>query len=264
MTDLVSGREDLSDVNMIVFVGGFSNSDVLGSGKGWAGSFVFNEKAKTALDKFYKREDTLSLGVCNGCQVAMELGVIYPEMGDDHPKMKHNATGKFESAFIDVVIEENETVLFKSLSGSRLGIWLAHGEGRFELPGSASDYVIPVKYAYDTFPGNPNGSDFAAAAVASKDGRHVAIMPHLERSLFSWNWPHNREIKGMDVTPWMEPFANAREWIKEKVKGVLAVGFWLLAFGFWLLAFGFWLLAFGCWLLAGPNLLRGKWVTFFK
>ncbi len=217
MTDLVSGREDLSDVNMIVFVGGFSNSDVLGSGKGWAGSFVFNEKAKTALDKFYKREDTLSLGVCNGCQVAMELGVIYPEMGDDHPKMKHNATGKFESAFIDVVIEENETVLFKSLSGSRLGIWLAHGEGRFELPGSASDYVIPVKYAYDTFPGNPNGSDFGAAAVASKDGRHVAIMPHLERSLFSWNWPHNREIKGMDVTPWMEPFANAREWIKEKV-----------------------------------------------
>jgi phosphoribosylformylglycinamidine synthase len=218
MTDLVSGREDLADINMIVFVGGFSNSDVLGSGKGWAGSFVFNEKAKTALDNFYKRADTLSLGVCNGCQVAMELGVIYPEMGDAHPKMKHNTTGKFESAFIDVVIEENETVLFKSLSGSRMGIWLAHGEGRFELPGAASDYIIPVKYAYEQFPGNPNGSDFAAAAVSSKDGRHVAIMPHLERSLFSWNWPHNREIKDMDVTPWMEPFANAREWIKAKLK----------------------------------------------
>ncbi|MEP4533681.1 MAG: phosphoribosylformylglycinamidine synthase [Cyclobacteriaceae bacterium] len=216
MTDLVSGREDLSDVNMIVFVGGFSNSDVLGSGKGWAGSFVFNEKAKTALDNFYKREDTLSLGVCNGCQVAMELGLIYPKMGDSHPKMQHNSSGKFESAFVDVVIEENETVMFKSLSGSRLGIWLAHGEGRFQLPGNSTDYIIPVKYAYDEFPGNPNGSDFSAAAVASKDGRHVAIMPHLERSLFPWNWPHKDGLAGAEVSPWMEPFANAREWIKNQ------------------------------------------------
>ncbi len=214
MTDLVSGREDLSDVNMIVFVGGFSNSDVLGSGKGWAGSFVFNEKAKSALDNFYKRSDTLSLGVCNGCQVAMELGLIYPEMGENHPKMQHNSSGKFESAFVDVVIGENETVMFKSLSGSRLGIWMAHGEGRFQLPGKAEDYIIPVKYAYDSFPGNPNGSDFSAAAVASKDGRHVAIMPHLERSLFTWNWPNNREFDGAEVSPWMEPFANAKKWIK--------------------------------------------------
>ncbi|MFY0600850.1 MAG: phosphoribosylformylglycinamidine synthase [Cyclobacteriaceae bacterium] len=216
MTDLVSGREDLSDVNMIVFVGGFSNSDVLGSGKGWAGSFIFNDKAKTALDNFYKREDTLSLGVCNGCQVAMELGLIYPEMGDAHPKMEHNSSGKFESAFVDVVIEENETVMFKSLCGSRLGIWLAHGEGKFNLPGTSEDYIIPVRYAYDEFPGNPNGSDLGAAAVASKDGRHVAIMPHLERSLFPWNWPHNREIIEAEVSPWMEPFANAREWIKNQ------------------------------------------------
>ncbi|WP_258104841.1 phosphoribosylformylglycinamidine synthase [Marinoscillum sp. MHG1-6] len=214
MTDLVSGREDLSDVNMIVFVGGFSNSDVLGSGKGWAGSFVFNEKAKTALDNFYKRKDTLSLGVCNGCQVAMELGVIYPEMGESHPKMKHNSSRKFESAFVDVVIEDNETIMFGSLSGTRLGIWLAHGEGRFDLPGNAADYVIPVKYAYDQFPGNPNGSDFSAAAVASRDGRHVAIMPHLERSLFPWNWPNNKALSGMDVSPWMEPFVNAFKWIK--------------------------------------------------
>jgi phosphoribosylformylglycinamidine synthase len=214
MTDLVSGREDLSGVNMIVFVGGFSNSDVLGSGKGWAGSFVFNEKAKAALDNFYQRKDTLSLGVCNGCQVAMELGLIYPEMGENHPKMHHNSSGKFESAFIDVIVEENETIMFKSLAGSRLGIWLAHGEGRFLLPGNASDYIIPVKYAYDAFPGNPNQSDFSAAAVASKDGRHVAIMPHLERSLFAWNWPNNRDFKDAEVSPWMEPFANAREWIK--------------------------------------------------
>lgn len=213
MTDLIAGREDLSDVQFIVFVGGFSNSDVLGSGKGWAGSFVFNPKAKKALDHFYARENTLSLGVCNGCQVAMELGVIYPELGENHPRMHHNASGKFESAFVDVIVQKNNSVMFGSMSGSRLGIWMAHGEGQFKLPGKESDYLIPVKYAYEQFPGNPNGSDFAAAAVSSKDGRHVAIMPHLERSLFPANWPNNRMIISEEISPWMIPFANAREWV---------------------------------------------------
>ena len=214
MTDLISGREDLSEVNMIVFVGGFSNSDVLGSAKGWAGSFLFNEKAKAALDAFYAREDTLSLGVCNGCQLMMELGLIYPEMGEQHPRMHHNSSGKFESAFINVDVLDNNTVMFGSLSNSKLGIWLAHGEGRFMLPGQPEDYNIPVKYSYESFPGNPNGSDFATAAVASNDGRHVAIMPHLERSIFPWNWAHNEEIKDNEVSIWIEPFVNARDWIK--------------------------------------------------
>jgi len=213
MTDLIAGREDLSDVNMIVFVGGFSNSDVLGSAKGWAGSFIFNEKAKAALDNFYKREDTLSLGVCNGCQVMMELGVIYPELGDAHPRMHHNISGKFESAFVNVDVLENNTVMFGSLANCQLGIWLAHGEGRFVLPGKPQDYNIPVKYTYEAFPGNPNGSDFATASVASKDGRHVAIMPHLERTIFPWNWAHNEPIKGDEVSVWIEPFVNARKWI---------------------------------------------------
>jgi len=214
MTDLISGGEDLSEVNMIVFVGGFSNSDVLGSAKGWAGSFLFNEKAKAALDAFYAREDTLSLGVCNGCQLMMELGLIYPEMGEQHPRMHHNSSGKFESAFINVDVLDNNTVMFGSLSNSKLGIWLAHGEGRFMLPGQPEDYNIPVKYTYESFPGNPNGSDFATAAVASNDGRHVAIMPHLERSIFPWNWAHNEEIKDNEVSIWIEPFVNARDWIK--------------------------------------------------
>ncbi len=214
MTDLISGREDLSEVNMIVFVGGFSNSDVLGSAKGWAGSFLFNEKAKAALDAFYAREDTLSLGVCNGCQLMMELGLIYPELGEQHPRMHHNSSGKFESAFINVDVLDNNTVMFGSLSNSKLGIWLAHGEGRFMLPGQPEDYNIPVKYTYESFPGNPNGSDFATAAVASNDGRHVAIMPHLERSIFPWNWAHNEEIKDNEVSIWIEPFVNARDWIK--------------------------------------------------
>jgi len=215
MTDLISGREDLSGVNFIAFVGGFSNSDVLGSAKGWAGSFKFNEKAKQALDNFYAREDTLSLGVCNGCQLMMELDLIYPEQ-KDHPKMQHNAGGKFECSFLNVDIEENTTVLLGSLAGSRLGIWMAHGEGKFDLP-NETDYSIPVKYSYDEFPGNPNGSSFAAAALSSKDGRHLAIMPHLERSLFPWNWADKRELEGSEVSPWMEPFVNAKNWVKDRI-----------------------------------------------
>ncbi len=217
MTDLASGREDLKDVNMIVFVGGFSNSDVLGSAKGWAGSFIFNERAKRALDSFYDRDDTLSLGVCNGCQLMMELEKVYPSMAD-HPKMEFNASGKFESAFVNVDILPNNSVLFSTMVGSRLGIWLAHGEGRFVLPGDESDYLIPVKYSYSEFPGNPNGSDFGAAAVCSENGRHVAIMPHLERSIFPWNWAHYEDKMSHEVSPWIEPFVNARNWVKEKTK----------------------------------------------
>lgn len=214
MTDLVSGREDLSDVNLIVFVGGFSNSDVLGSAKGWAGAFLYNPKAKQALDNFYKREDTLSLGVCNGCQLVMELGLLYPEW-KDHPKMNHNGSGKFESTFINVTVPQNNSVMLKSLSGARLGTWVAHGEGRFALPNDKSLYQVAAEYSQPEYPGNPNDSDFAVAALCSNDGRHLAIMPHLERSLFAWNWPYYpNERKGDEVSPWIEVFVNAREWVK--------------------------------------------------
>ncbi len=214
MTDLITGREDLTEVNMIVFVGGFSNSDVLGSAKGWAGSFLFNEKAKSALDNFYAREDTLSLGVCNGCQLMMELNLLYPERGDTHPKMHYNISGKFECAFTGVEIKETNTIMLKSMVGSKLGIWLAHGEGRFILE-DESNYSIPVKYTQEEFPGNTNGSDFATAALSSKDGRHLAIMPHLERTLFPWNWPYKPGLEEAEVSPWMEPFKNAFDWVKD-------------------------------------------------
>jgi phosphoribosylformylglycinamidine synthase len=214
MTDLVSGREDLLDVNMIVFVGGFSNSDVLGSAKGWAGAFLYNPKAKQALDNFYNRKDTLSLGVCNGCQLMMELGLVYPEW-KDHPKMHHNGSQKFESIFVNLTIPQNNSVMLKSLSGSRLGAWIAHGEGKFILPQDKSLFQVAAEFSHPEYPGNPNDSDFGVAALSSKDGRHLAIMPHIERSLFPWNWgyyPSNR--KGDEVSPWMEAFTNAREWIK--------------------------------------------------
>lgn len=216
MTDLISGRETLEDVNLIVFVGGFSNSDVLGSAKGWAGAFLFNPKAKEALDNFYARKDTLSLGVCNGCQLMMELGLVTPTH-KKNPEMLHNESGKFESNFLTVDILENTSVMLRSLSNAQLGVWVAHGEGKFKFPHEEAKYNIVAKYSYSQYPGNPNGSDYNTAAVASSDGRHLAMMPHLERSILPWQWAHYPERKD-EVSPWIQAFVNAREWVIKSLK----------------------------------------------
>lgn len=218
MTDLVSGRETLDDVNMIVFCGGFSNSDVLGSAKGWAGAFLFNPKAKEALDRFYAREDTLSLGVCNGCQLMVELNLINPEH-KERAHMLHNDSHKFESAFVGVTVPTNRSVMFGSLSGDKLGIWVAHGEGKFSLPLPEDDYNVVLKYSYDSYPGNPNGSDYSVAGICSADGRHLAMMPHLERAFYPWQcayYPADRRAD--EVTPWIEAFVNARRWVEAHKK----------------------------------------------
>ncbi len=214
VTDLMDGRETLEDVNMIVFVGGFSNSDVLGSAKGWAGAMLYSPKAKEALDKFYARKDTLSLGVCNGCQAMVALGVVTPDHAE-MPRMQHNDSHKYESNFVGITIaKENNSVLLNSLGGSTLGIWVSHGEGKFSLPYAENQYNIPAKYAYDAYPANPNGSDYNAAAICSADGRHLAIMPHPERALRPWNWAWYPEDRAADeVSPWIEAFVNARDWI---------------------------------------------------
>ncbi|MCH5310626.1 MAG: phosphoribosylformylglycinamidine synthase [Prevotella sp.] len=211
MTDLISGRETLEDINMIVFCGGFSNSDVLGSAKGWAGAFLFNPKAKEALDKFYARKDTLSLGICNGCQLMVELGLT----GAKGAKMLHNDSHKFESEFVSLTIPENNSVMFGSLSGNKLGLWVAHGEGKFHLPEAESTYNVVAKYNYHGYPANPNGSAYDVAGLCSADGRHLAMMPHLERAIFPWQcawYPANR--RNDEITPWVEAFVNARKWIE--------------------------------------------------
>jgi phosphoribosylformylglycinamidine synthase len=218
MTDLISGRETLSDISMIVFVGGFSNSDVLGSAKGWAGAFRYNDKARKSLENFYKRTDTLSLGVCNGCQVMAELGLIYPEH-KEMPKLLLNKSHKFESAFLGVKILKNNSVMLKDLEGMELGIWVAHGEGQFSFPYPESEYNIPMKFSHHAYPANPNGSDYDVAGLSSSDGRHLVMMPHLERAYFPWQcayYPASR--KKDDVTPWIKAFVNARKWIEEKKK----------------------------------------------
>lgn len=218
MTDLISGRETLEDINMIVFCGGFSNSDVLGSAKGWAGAFLYNPKAKAALDNFYAREDTLSLGICNGCQLMVELDLINPEF-TRKAHMLHNDSHKFESEFVGLIIPMNRSVMFGSLSGNKLGIWVAHGEGKFSLPYPEDKYNVIAKYSYDEYPGNPNGSDYSVAGICSADGRHLAMMPHLERAIFPWQnawYPADRRAD--EVTPWMEAFVNARKWVEAHKK----------------------------------------------
>ncbi|MCI6461369.1 MAG: phosphoribosylformylglycinamidine synthase [Prevotella sp.] len=215
MTDLITGRETLDDINMIVFCGGFSNSDVLGSAKGWAGAFLYNPKAKEALDRFYSRPDTLSLGICNGCQLMVELGLVGNEDVKAKAHMLHNNSHKFESEFISLTIPQNNSVMFGSLSGNKLGIWVAHGEGKFSLPDTEDKYSIVAKYNYAGYPGNPNGSDYNVAGICSRDGRHLAMMPHLERALFPWQnawYPLDR--RNDEVTPWIEAFVNARLWIE--------------------------------------------------
>ena len=214
MTDLASGRETLEDVNMIVFCGGFSNSDVLGSAKGWAGGFLYNEKAKKAIENYYARPDTLSMGICNGCQLMAELGLVYPEHAQKH-KMVHNDSHKFESNFVTLEIPKNHSVMFGSLSGTKLGVWVAHGEGKFQFPYEESAYHIVAKYNYEGYPANPNGSPWSVAGVCSQDGRHLAMMPHPERALFPWQcgyYPADRQAD--EVTPWIEGFVNARKWIE--------------------------------------------------
>lgn len=217
MTDLIEGRETLEDIQFIGAVGGFSNSDVLGSAKGWAGAFLYNEKANTALKNFFARPDTMSVGICNGCQLFMELEMINPEH-EVHGKMHHNTSQKHESNFISVKVQENNSIMLSGLAGTTLGVWISHGEGKFKLPYGEDQYNIVAKYAYDAYPANPNGSDYNTAMMCDKTGRHLVTMPHIERSVFPWNWAHYPSGRKDEVTPWISAFINARKWCEANKK----------------------------------------------
>lgn len=212
MTDLISGRETLEDIQFLGAVGGFSNSDVLGSAKGWAGAIKYNEKANKVIKAFFARPDTLSVGICNGCQLFMELDLINPEH-KTHGKMTYNDSNKHESNFTSVHIQENNSVMLSSLAGSTLGVWISHGEGKFSLPQPENQYDIVAKYGYKTYPANPNGSDFNTAMLCDKTGRHLVTMPHIERSTFPWNWAHYPTDRNDEVSPWLEAFINAKDWV---------------------------------------------------
>ncbi|MEX0359496.1 MAG: phosphoribosylformylglycinamidine synthase subunit PurQ, partial [Allomuricauda sp.] len=214
MTDLISGRETLEDIQFLGAVGGFSNSDVLGSAKGWAGAIKYNEKANKVINNFFARPDTLSIGICNGCQLFMELDLINPDH-ETHGRLTYNDSGKHESNFTSVKIQDNNSVMLGSLAGSTLGVWISHGEGKFSLPHSEDQYDIVAKYGYEGYPANPNGSDFNTAMLCDKTGRHLLTMPHIERSTFPWNWAHYPKDRNDEVSPWLQAFINAREWVEE-------------------------------------------------
>ncbi|MGB5360243.1 MAG: phosphoribosylformylglycinamidine synthase, partial [Eudoraea sp.] len=215
MTDLITGRETLEDIQFIGAVGGFSNSDVLGSAKGWAGAFKYNEKARQSLLNFFGRTDTLSVGICNGCQLFMELELVNPEH-EVHGKMTFNNSHKHESSFTSVKIEDNNSVMLSSLAGTTLGVWISHGEGKFSLPLTEANYDIVAKYGYSEYPSNPNGSDFNTAMMCDKTGRHLVTMPHIERSIFPWNWAYYPKDRNDQISPWLEAFTNARKWIEKQ------------------------------------------------
>lgn len=216
LTDLATGRETLDDIDFAVFCGGFSNSDVLGSAKGWAAGILHNDRARSAINRFYDRPDTLSLGICNGCQLMAHLGLLYPDHTERHALL-HNRSHKFESSFVTLDIPQNDSVMLGSLSGARIGVWVAHGEGRFDFPYEEARYRIAARYSYDSYPANPNGSQWGVAALTSADGRHLAMMPHPERSIFPWQCAHYPADRRQDeVTPWMQAFVNARRWVESK------------------------------------------------
>ena len=143
----------------------------------------------------------------------VELGLL----GAKDARMLHNDSHKFESGFISLQIPENKSVMFGSLSGSKLGIWVAHGEGKFSLPQPESAYNVVAKYNYHGYPANPNGSDYDVAGICSADGRHLCMMPHLERAIFPWqNAWYSYRRRHDEVTPWIEAFVNARKWIEQR------------------------------------------------
>ncbi len=231
MTDLLQGRVRLEQFRGVVFVGGFSYADVLDSAKGWAASIRFNKKVWEQFEKFYNRPDTFSLGVCNGCQLMALLGWVPWKgiAGELQPRFIHNKSGRFESRFSTVKIMKTPSIMFKDMENSVLGIWVAHGEGLAYFPDKkifdeCEFGLAPVRYVDDdrkiteAYPFNPNGSPAGIAGLCSPDGRHLAMMPHPERSVLTWQWgwlPEDLK-KSLKASPWLRMFQNAREWSEKK------------------------------------------------
>jgi phosphoribosylformylglycinamidine synthase len=228
MSDLLAGRVTLDGFRGIAFVGGFSYADVLDSAKGWAGVIRFNDGLWRQFEEFYDRPDTFSLGVCNGCQLLALLGwVPWRGIGEQtQPRFIRNKSGRFESRFATVQIQHSPAIMLRGMEGATLGIWVAHGEGRVLFPDSTlllsveTEHLAPLRFVDDdgqvteTYPFNPNSSDHGITALCSPDGRHLAMMPHPERTVFKWNWGWMPEDwkRDLQVSPWLRMFQNAREW----------------------------------------------------
>jgi phosphoribosylformylglycinamidine synthase len=231
MTDLLAGRVELERFRGLVAVGGFSYADVLDSAKGWAGVIRFSDRLAAQFERFAARPDTFSLGVCNGCQLLALLGWVPWRglAGVEQPRFVHNASGRFESRFATVAVLDSPALMLRGMASSRLGIWVAHGEGRALFPTAAvrdrvlADGLAPLRYvddagaATEAYPFNPNGSPHGVAALCSPDGRHLAMMPHPERVFVRWQWPWLPAAwrESLAASPWLQLFQNARRWCEE-------------------------------------------------
>jgi phosphoribosylformylglycinamidine synthase len=231
MTDLIEERVALDDFRGVVFVGGFSYADVLDSAKGWAGAIRFNQNVWEQFQAFYHRSDTFSFGVCNGCQLMALIGWVPWTLDDPtcQPRLIHNESNRFESRFSTVKILSSPAIMLRDMQDSELGVWVAHGEGKFFFPDSAVfDKTLdtgraPIRYIDDNreitelYPFNPNGSPLGIAALCSQDGRHLAMMPHPERTFLKWQWPWMPETlkNTLAASPWLKLFQNARQWCDE-------------------------------------------------
>lgn len=230
MSDLLEGRIDLDQFQGIIFAGGFSYMDVFDSAKGWAGTILFNEKLREMFDRFYAREDTFSLGVCNGCQLMALLGWVPWKgiAGEKQPRFVHNTSGRFESRWAQVEVLPSPSVLLAGMEGTKLGVWVAHGEGLLVYPDqsvaqevserklSPLAFIDPQGDRTEVYPYNPNGSPLGITALCSPDGRHLAMMPHPERCFRLWQWPWMpNSWKSLEASPWLRMFQNARNWCME-------------------------------------------------
>jgi phosphoribosylformylglycinamidine synthase len=233
VSDLLAGRIELERFRGLAAVGGFAYADVLDAAKGWAGTIRHNRQLWSQFQAFLDRPDTFSLGVCNGCQLLALLGWV-PWRGLDEtvqPRFIRNLSGRFESRFATVIVEPSPAIMLRGMAGSALGIWSAHGEGRalFPDPGVLEEVeaqqLAPIRFvddageATETYPFNPNGSPRGIASLCSKDGRHLAMMPHPERTVALWQWGWlPRAWRGLGESPWLRMFQNAREWCEERTE----------------------------------------------
>ncbi|NPA71635.1 MAG: phosphoribosylformylglycinamidine synthase [Gammaproteobacteria bacterium] len=220
MTDVLSGKVTFTDFKGLVACGGFSYGDVLGAGRGWANSILFNPKARAEFEGFFQREDTFTLGVCNGCQMLSNLKEIIPG-AQSWPAFVRNESEQFEARFSQVEIQASPSIMLKGMEGTRIPVAVAHGEGRMDFgAGSAADVagLVGVKYvdatgqATEAYPYNPNGTVDGMTGLTTTDGRVTIMMPHPERVFRAVqnSWAPD---EWQEDAPWMRLFRNARKWV---------------------------------------------------
>ena len=231
MTDLLAGRVSLEGFRGLAAVGGFSYADVPESAKGWAATILFNERLKKMFDDFYSRPDTFSLGVCNGCQLFALLGWV-PWQGIapvDQPRFVRNVSGRFESRWSTVKVLNSRAIMLRGMENLVFGIHVAHGEGRLQFPDNtihakvigeglaALAFVDDEGRPTEKYPFNPNGSPAGLTGLCSGDGRHLAMMPHPERSFLKWqaHWLPAEMKEELTASPWLQMFQNAYHWCRE-------------------------------------------------